>query len=53
MAYEVKQENGYDIVLLTNFLHHFDIPTCTELLRKVRASLNPGGRCVTLETGTL
>src|SRR5262249_54029143 len=37
------------LVLLTNFLHHFDQPTCESLLRKVYAALKPGGRAVTLE----
>ena len=41
--------SGYDIVLLTNFLHHFDVATCEALLRKVHAALAPGGRAVTLE----
>ena len=41
--------SGFDIALLTNFLHHYDIPTCTTLLRKVGAALNPGGRAVILE----
>jgi hypothetical protein len=36
-------------VLLTNFLHHFDPPTCEKLLRKVHAALKPGGKAVTLE----
>ena len=36
-------------MLLTNFLHHFDPPTCETLLRKVRAALANGGRAVTLE----
>jgi ubiquinone/menaquinone biosynthesis C-methylase UbiE len=40
---------GYDLILLTNFLHHFDPPTCETLLRKVRAALADGGRVVTLE----
>ncbi len=40
---------GYDVVLLTNFLHHFDPPTCVELLRKVRAALKDDGAAVTLE----
>ena len=40
---------GYDIVLLTNFLHHFDAPTNETLLRKVHAALAEGGRAVTLE----
>ena len=48
-AFKVDFGAGYDIVLLTNFLHHFDIPTCETLLRKVAASLNPGGRAATLE----
>jgi SAM-dependent methyltransferase len=48
-AFDVEYGGPYDIVLLTNFLHHFDAPTCTELLKKVRASLKPGGHAVTLE----
>jgi 2-polyprenyl-3-methyl-5-hydroxy-6-metoxy-1,4-benzoquinol methylase len=40
---------GYDVVLLTNFLHHFDAPTCEQLLRKVRAALKEGGAALTLE----
>jgi ubiquinone/menaquinone biosynthesis C-methylase UbiE/predicted transcriptional regulator len=39
----------YDIVLLTNFLHHFDPPTNERLLRKVHAALKSDGRAVTLE----
>jgi len=41
--------SGYNLVLLTNFLHHFDFPTCQTILRKVHAALAPGGRAVTLE----
>ena len=48
-AFDVDYGSGYDIVLLTNFLHHFDTPSCEALLRKVRASLAEGGRAVTLE----
>ena len=48
-AFEVDFGRGYDAVLLTNFLHHFDIPTCENLLRKVAAALKPGGRVATLE----
>jgi hypothetical protein len=40
----------YDAVLLANFLlHHFDVPACVGLLRKVRAALKPGGVSATLE----
>jgi ubiquinone/menaquinone biosynthesis C-methylase UbiE len=48
-AFDVAFGEGYDIVLLTNFLHHFDPPTNETLLRKVHAALKPGGRAVTLE----
>lgn len=48
-AFDVPFGEGYDLVLLTNFLHHFDPPTCETLLRKVYAALAPGGRAVTLE----
>jgi SAM-dependent methyltransferase len=48
-AFEVDFGGPYDAVLLTNFLHHFDPPTCVGLLKKVRAALHPGGRAATLE----
>jgi SAM-dependent methyltransferase len=48
-AFEVDFGGPYDAVLLTNFLHHFDQPTCVGLLKKVRAALKPGGRAATLE----
>jgi ubiquinone/menaquinone biosynthesis C-methylase UbiE len=48
-AFDVDFGTGYDVVLLTNFLHHFDAPTCETLLRKVHAALADGGRAVILE----
>jgi hypothetical protein len=48
-AFDVEFGSGYDLVLLTNFLHHFDRATCETLLRKVHAALGDGGRAVTLE----
>ena len=48
-AFDVDFGTGYDLVLLTNFLHHFDPPANETLLRKVRAALADGGRAVTLE----
>lgn len=48
-AFEVDFGGAYDAVLLTNFLHHFDRPTCEGLLKKVHAALRPGGRAATLE----
>jgi SAM-dependent methyltransferase len=48
-AFDVDYGTGYDIVLITNFLHHFDPPTNETLLRKVHAALADGGRAVTTE----
>jgi hypothetical protein len=48
-AFDVEYGGPYDIALLTNFLHHFDPPTCIALLRKVQAALRPGGLAATLE----
>ncbi len=48
-AFDVDFGEGYDIVLLTNFLHHFDLETCVSLLRKINASLADGGKVMTLE----
>jgi ubiquinone/menaquinone biosynthesis C-methylase UbiE len=48
-AFTTEFGGGYDLVLLTNFLHHFDLPTNESLLRKVRAALKAGGRVATLE----
>jgi len=48
-AFEVDFGAGYDVALVTNFLHHFDHPTCISFLSKVRRSLKTGGRVVVLE----
>lgn len=48
-AFDVDYGSDYDIVLITNFLHHFDPPTCEMFLKKVRQSLAEGGRAVTLD----
>ena len=48
-AFEVDFGGPYDVVLLTNFLHHFDKPTNVNLLKKVRTALKPGGCAATLE----
>ena len=48
-AFQVEFGGGYDLALLTNFLHHFDEPTCETLLKKVSAALNPGARVLTIE----
>jgi 2-polyprenyl-3-methyl-5-hydroxy-6-metoxy-1,4-benzoquinol methylase len=48
-AFDAEFGEGYDLVLLTNFLHHFDCDTCISLLRKIHAALGPDGRVATLE----
>jgi ubiquinone/menaquinone biosynthesis C-methylase UbiE len=48
-AFEVEFGAGYDLVLVTNFFHHFDRDTCIRLMKKIRPALAPGGRVVTLE----
>jgi 2-polyprenyl-3-methyl-5-hydroxy-6-metoxy-1,4-benzoquinol methylase len=48
-AFEADFGNGYDLALITNFLHGFDTPTCTNLMRKVQVALNPGGRAAIAE----
>ncbi|MGH9801109.1 MAG: methyltransferase, partial [Blastocatellia bacterium] len=48
-AFDVDFGHGYDLILLTNFLHHFDVATNEKLLKKVHAALAEGGRALTLE----
>jgi 2-polyprenyl-3-methyl-5-hydroxy-6-metoxy-1,4-benzoquinol methylase len=48
-AFETDFGSAYDLILIPNFLHHFDVPTCTKLLKKVKAALKPGGRAAILE----
>ena len=48
-AFDVEYGVGYQLALLTNFLHHFDRSTCERLLRKVRDALVDGGRAAILE----
>lgn len=48
-ALDVDYGEGYDLVLLTNILHHFEPAACEKILKKVHRALKPGGRAVTLE----
>ncbi len=48
-AFEVDWGEGFDVVLLTNFLHHFDEKTCVELLQKSRKSLTANGQVIAVE----
>jgi len=48
-AFEAEYGDGYDYILLTNILHHFDHGGCVKLVKRVHAALKPGGKAVTLE----
>ncbi len=48
-ALQIDYGSGFDLVLLTNFLHHFDQPTCVGVMQKIAACLNDEGRVFTLE----
>ena len=46
-AFEVDLGENYDVVLVPNFLHHFDPPTCVTFLKKAHGALRPGG-CIAI-----
>ena len=46
-AFDVDLGMNYDVVLIPNFLHHFDAPTCVRFLKKVHDALRAGG-CVAI-----
>ena len=48
-AFEVETGSGYHVILLCNFLHHFDAPTCSEFLARMRDALAADGKIYTLE----
>ncbi len=48
-AFDTNWGGPYDVVLITNFFHHFDLATCEQIARKACEALAPGGRAVTLE----
>jgi ubiquinone/menaquinone biosynthesis C-methylase UbiE len=48
-AFEVDWGSAYDLVLLPNFLHHFDHQTCVALLAKIRAGLSSEGQAWAVE----
>lgn len=48
-AFEVDLRSGYDIVLIPNFLHHFDPATNEKLLQRVHAALAPSGIAIAPE----
>jgi len=48
-AFETDFGGGYDLVLITNFLHHFDPHACSTFMRKVHGALELGGRAAIAE----
>ncbi|MEO5923186.1 MAG: methyltransferase [Bryobacteraceae bacterium] len=47
--FDVALRTEFDLVLLPNFLHHFDFDTNVKLLKKARAALIPGGQVAIIE----
>ena len=48
-AFEVELGSDYDVVLVPNFLHHFNQADCVRFLKKVHAALREGGRVAIAE----
>ncbi len=48
-AFTVDLGSDHDVVLVPNFLHHFNVADCTKFLARVKAALRPGGRVVIVE----
>jgi ubiquinone/menaquinone biosynthesis C-methylase UbiE len=48
-AFEVDLGTDYDLILIPNFLHHFNPAECVRFLRKAYAALRSGGRVAIVE----
>ena len=48
-AFDVDYGTGFDAILITNLLHHFEPADNEKMLKKAYAALNPGGQVVILE----
>jgi ubiquinone/menaquinone biosynthesis C-methylase UbiE len=48
-ATEIDLRGPYDLVLVPNFLHHFDFAFCERFLRRVHAATSPGGTLAVVE----
>ncbi len=48
-AFTVDLGSDYDVVLVPNFLHHFNVEECTRFLKRAHAALRPGGKVVIVE----
>jgi len=48
-AFDVDYGTGFDAILITNLLHHFDPLENEKMLKKAYNALNPGGQVIILE----
>lgn len=48
-VFEVDLGSGYDLILVPNFLHHFDHATNVKLLKKLRAAMKPDGKLAVVD----
>src|SRR6185369_2355970 len=48
-AFEAEFGSDYDVVLVPNFLHHFNAADCVRFLKKAHAALRPGGGVAIVE----
>jgi SAM-dependent methyltransferase len=48
-AFDVEWGTDYDVVLIPNFLHHFDREGCVSILERARRALAPGGAVLVVE----
>jgi ubiquinone/menaquinone biosynthesis C-methylase UbiE len=48
-AFDVELGTDYDVVLVPNFLHHFNAADCVRFLKRAHAALVPGGRVAIVE----
>jgi 2-polyprenyl-3-methyl-5-hydroxy-6-metoxy-1,4-benzoquinol methylase len=48
-AFDVALGSGYHVILLPNFLHHFDAEANVKLLRRLRGAIDPDGVVATID----
>ena len=48
-AFDVELGGNYDVVLVPNFLHHFNTADCIRFLRRAHAALRSGGKVAIIE----
>lgn len=48
-AFEVNLGRDYDVALIPNFLHHFNVSDCVRFLKRIHDALREGGRVAIAE----